>query len=88
MPKSPTKKSKSIEKKKKKKKKKKRKKKRYIVNDSSCPICGLESESTNHNLWSCPYVMNVWGANGKIFQKSTQWEWEWDLEYYLAIKIA
>jgi hypothetical protein len=41
-----------------------------IVNDSSCLICGIDSESVMHILWSCSLAVNVLGACGKKFQKS------------------
>ncbi len=39
--------------------------KKGIVKEASYPICTLEDESTNHIIWSCPSVMNVWGECGK-----------------------
>lgn len=28
-----------------------------------CPICGLEVETVNHILWSCPSTRDVWGTS-------------------------
>jgi hypothetical protein len=46
-----------------------------IVNDSSCPICGIDSESVIHILWSCSLAVNVLGACGKKIQKSVCSTW-------------
>jgi ribonuclease HI len=44
--------------------------KRGVVQESLCPICGLETESITHILWSCSSAMDVWSVCGKTFQKS------------------
>jgi hypothetical protein len=44
---------------------------RKVVNDLRCPICNLESETTYHILWGCPFARDVWGASSRVFQKST-----------------
>ncbi|XP_059454954.1 uncharacterized protein LOC132185160 [Corylus avellana] len=44
---------------------------RKIVDDSWCPVCGLEPETSFHILWACPSTKDAWGASCKKFQKST-----------------
>ncbi|XP_059450800.1 uncharacterized protein LOC132181566 [Corylus avellana] len=34
--------------------------KRKIVQEPSCPICGLANETVDHILWSCPSAKDVW----------------------------
>jgi ribonuclease HI len=43
--------------------------KRKITEDSRCPICGLEAETTLHILWQCPSAMGVWSEGGRKIQK-------------------
>lgn len=44
--------------------------KRGIIIDCFCPICGIDSESVKHNLWSYPPGMDVLGVLWeKKFQK-------------------
>jgi ribonuclease HI len=34
--------------------------KKGILSDPLCPVCGLESETVVHILWSCPSASDVW----------------------------
>lgn len=34
--------------------------KKHVTNNSLCPICNLERETTGHILWSCPSARDVW----------------------------
>ncbi|XP_059441892.1 uncharacterized protein LOC132174217 [Corylus avellana] len=34
--------------------------KRKIVQEPSCPICGLTNETVGHILWNCPSAKDVW----------------------------
>jgi hypothetical protein len=43
--------------------------KRKITEDSDCPICGLEAETTLHILWQCPSAMDVWSEGGRRIPK-------------------
>ncbi|XP_059446681.1 uncharacterized protein LOC132178249 [Corylus avellana] len=42
---------------------------RKVVQESMCPICGMEEETVCHILWDCPSARDVWGARGSIFHK-------------------
>jgi hypothetical protein len=42
---------------------------RKIITDSSCPLCGRESETAFHILWHCPSARDVWCVGNKRFQK-------------------
>lgn len=33
---------------------------RGVVQDSVCPLCGLEEETVAHALWNCPPANGVW----------------------------
>jgi hypothetical protein len=44
---------------------------RKIVEDSSCPICGLEEETASHIIWQCSSARNVWCVGPNELQKST-----------------
>jgi hypothetical protein len=37
--------------------------------DSSCHLCGRESETAFHILWHCPSARDVWCVGNKRFQK-------------------
>jgi hypothetical protein len=43
--------------------------KRKVVEDTKCPCCTLEEETTYHVLWSCPAARDVWGSHLSAFQK-------------------
>lgn len=43
---------------------------RKIITDSRCPICGIEVETANHILWSCPLASDVWSARERFFHKN------------------
>jgi hypothetical protein len=43
--------------------------KRKIITEPSCPICGLEVETTLHILWECISACDVWGASEWRFQE-------------------
>jgi hypothetical protein len=45
--------------------------KRKVIPDPSCPICGLEVETTSHILWECASSADVWGASLRCFQKKS-----------------
>jgi hypothetical protein len=45
--------------------------KKKITEESLCPICMLEVETTFHALWDCLASRDVWGASLRIFQKSS-----------------
>jgi hypothetical protein len=34
--------------------------KQHVTLDPLCPICGLESETLRHALWSCPSAKDMW----------------------------
>ncbi|XP_059442060.1 uncharacterized protein LOC132174416 [Corylus avellana] len=40
-----------------------------VVQDSACPLCGLEEENVAHVLWNCPPANGVWGCGSIKFQK-------------------
>jgi hypothetical protein len=40
-----------------------------VVEDSSCPWCGVAEETICHTLWECPAAQDVWGGNPSCFQK-------------------
>jgi ribonuclease HI len=40
-----------------------------IISDPLCPICGLESETVGHILWSCPSASDVWAICMPTIQK-------------------
>lgn len=44
---------------------------RKIIFDPCCPICGLETETVGHILWSCGSAQDVWLESTKKLQKST-----------------
>ena len=44
--------------------------KQRVIEDSLCPICSLEAETSYQILWGRPSVKDVWGASFRIFQKS------------------
>jgi hypothetical protein len=43
--------------------------KRKVIQDPSCPSCGLEVETVIHSLWSCPAAEDVWGRSFFLFSK-------------------
>jgi ribonuclease HI len=43
--------------------------KRGITADALCPICGLETETVNHILWSCESAKDVWSECCRAIQK-------------------
>jgi ribonuclease HI len=45
--------------------------KRKVISDPSCPICGLETETTSHILWECISASDVWGVSKRFFQKKS-----------------
>lgn len=45
--------------------------KRHITLDPLCSICGLETETLRHILWSCPFAKDVWLEYDPQIQKST-----------------
>ncbi|XP_042965938.1 uncharacterized protein LOC122299618 [Carya illinoinensis] len=42
---------------------------RKIIDNSKCPICKAEEETTSHALWSCPAAIDVWAESLKVTQK-------------------
>ncbi|KAG7941873.1 hypothetical protein I3843_16G069700 [Carya illinoinensis] len=40
-----------------------------ILEDASCPICGLHEETIGHALWSCPAASDVWAEKESGLQK-------------------
>jgi ribonuclease HI len=44
---------------------------RNIVEDPSCPICGLAEETALHILWQCSSARDVWCVGPKKLQKSS-----------------
>jgi hypothetical protein len=44
--------------------------KKGISLDPLCLFCKTEVETTKHILWDCPLAADVWGACGRIIQKS------------------
>ncbi|XP_042942843.1 uncharacterized protein LOC122277025 [Carya illinoinensis] len=42
---------------------------RRVIEDASCPICGLKDETIDHVLWSCPAAADVWAENDSGLQK-------------------
>jgi ribonuclease HI len=44
---------------------------RKIITDPLCLLCEREPETAFHILWQCPSAGDVWGAGGKVFQKSS-----------------
>jgi ribonuclease HI len=56
--------------------------KRHISDDPLCPICGLETETTAHILWSCPSAKDVWlECNPRIHKCTSD---EMDFIYIMA----
>ncbi|XP_042958180.1 uncharacterized protein LOC122293763 [Carya illinoinensis] len=43
--------------------------KKKIIDDSMCPICEREEESTIHALWGCPAASDVWAENDSPVHK-------------------
>jgi hypothetical protein len=48
--------------------------KRKIVDNPQCDICGADTETVGHILWSCVAAKDVWLENMKPIQKSTSAE--------------
>lgn len=42
-----------------------------MVADPLCPMCGCDSETSGHILWSCDTARAVWGLCGGPIQKSS-----------------
>lgn len=42
---------------------------RKITEDSFCPLCKIEAETTGHALWGCPIAKSIRGTCGKKIQK-------------------
>jgi hypothetical protein len=47
---------------------------RRVIQDPSCPCCGLAVESVIHCLWSCPAASDVWGDLLSCFQKCSSFQ--------------
>jgi hypothetical protein len=47
---------------------------RRVIQDPSCPCCGLAVESVIHCLWSCPAASDVWGDLRSCFQKCSSFQ--------------
>ena len=44
---------------------------RKISNDPKCPLCGGDTETSGHFIWSCAAARDVWQENMKPIQKCT-----------------
>ena len=47
---------------------------RKILQDPSCPVCGLEPETISHILWQCQSTRDVWSLGNRALQKSAIYE--------------
>ncbi|XP_042951237.1 uncharacterized protein LOC122284558 [Carya illinoinensis] len=43
--------------------------KRKIMEETRCPICGLEEETSGHALWNCEATRDIWSQASKSIQK-------------------
>jgi ribonuclease HI len=59
-------------------------KRRKIVEDSTCPLCGLEDETVLHVMWQCPSAADVWSMGCRKLQK---WSFEGRVFLQLAEKV-
>jgi len=48
--------------------------KRKVIQDPSCPCCGLAVENVIHCLWSCPAAGDVWGDHLSCFHKCSTFQ--------------
>jgi hypothetical protein len=42
---------------------------RNILEDTSCPLCGLDEETTMNILWQCPSAVDTWSVGSVRLQK-------------------
>jgi hypothetical protein len=47
---------------------------RKVIQDPSCPCCGLAVENVIHCLWSCPAAGDVWGDYRSCFHKCSSFQ--------------
>jgi hypothetical protein len=47
---------------------------RGITTDALCPVCGLETETVSHILWSCESAKDMWSECCRVIQKCSSIE--------------
>jgi hypothetical protein len=48
--------------------------KKGVTEDSLCPLCGLEDETTEHIIWNCQSAQDVWVVSSPTIQKCPKME--------------
>jgi hypothetical protein len=56
---------------------------RKISDDPQCPLCGGDTETLGHILWSCGTARDVWLENRKPLQKCTSDEIDFGQLYHM-----